>query len=69
MTALKPSTIAASGSTRILGIDPGSQRTGVGVIDADAAGTMRHVFHTAVKLLDNETFPLRLKQILTNCVP
>ena len=63
MTALKPSTIAASGSTRILGIDPGSQRTGVGVIDADATGTMRHVFHTAVKLLDNETFPLRLKQI------
>jgi len=61
MTALKPSTIA--GSTRILGIDPGSQRTGVGVIDADATGTMRHVFHAAVKLLDNETFPLRLKQI------
>jgi crossover junction endodeoxyribonuclease RuvC len=49
--------------TRILGIDPGSQRTGVGVIDADAAGAMHHVFHTAVKLLDNETFPLRLKQI------
>ncbi len=63
MTAQKPSTVAASGSTRILGIDPGSQRTGVGVIDADATGTMRHVFHAAVKLLDNETFPLRLKQI------
>ena len=53
----------SSAVTRILGIDPGSQRTGVGVIDADATGTMRHVFHTAVKLLDNETFPLRLKQI------
>ena len=49
--------------TRILGIDPGSQRTGVGIIDADAAGGVRHVFHGALLLLDNETFPLRLKQI------
>jgi crossover junction endodeoxyribonuclease RuvC len=49
--------------TRILGIDPGSQRTGVGIIDADTAGGSRHVFHCALKLLDNETFPLRLKQI------
>ncbi|HEL3769139.1 TPA: crossover junction endodeoxyribonuclease RuvC, partial [Stenotrophomonas maltophilia] len=24
--------------TRILGIDPGSQRTGVGIIDVDATG-------------------------------
>jgi crossover junction endodeoxyribonuclease RuvC len=49
--------------TRILGIDPGSQRTGIGIIDADAAGTVRYVFHGALQLLDNETFPLRLKQI------
>ena len=49
--------------TRILGIDPGSQRTGIGVIDADASGKHRHVFHTALALLDNETFALRLKQI------
>ena len=49
--------------TRILGIDPGSQRTGVGIIDADASGATRHVFHMALQLLDNETFPLRLKQI------
>src|SRR5215470_11659074 len=49
--------------TRILGIDPGSQRTGVGIIDADPAGAVRHVFHGALQLLDNETFPLRLKQI------
>ena len=48
---------------RILGIDPGSQRTGVGIIDADAGGATRHVFHMALQLLDNETFPLRLKQI------
>jgi len=49
--------------TRILGIDPGSQRTGVGIIDADATGAARHVHHVALQLLDNETFPLRLKQI------
>jgi len=49
--------------TRILGIDPGSQRTGVGIIDADASGGVRHVFHGALLLLGNDTFPLRLKQI------
>ena len=49
--------------TRILGIDPGSQRTGIGIIDADAGGATRHVFHTALDLLGNDTFPLRLKQI------
>ena len=49
--------------TRILGIDPGSQRTGVGIIDSDAVGASRHVFHGALQLLANETFPLRLKQI------
>ncbi|MHB8446332.1 MAG: crossover junction endodeoxyribonuclease RuvC [Rudaea sp.] len=49
--------------TRILGIDPGSQRTGIGIIDADAGGASHHVFHTALNLLDNDTFPLRLKQI------
>jgi crossover junction endodeoxyribonuclease RuvC len=48
---------------RILGIDPGSQRTGIGIIDTDASGASRHVFHAALLLLDNATFPLRLKQI------
>jgi crossover junction endodeoxyribonuclease RuvC len=48
---------------RILGIDPGSQRTGVGIIEVDAAGTTRHVYHGALDLLDNPSFPLRLKQI------
>src|SRR5678816_4016469 len=43
---------------RILGIDPGSQRTGVGIIDADAGGATRHVFHMALQLLDNETLSL-----------
>lgn len=54
---------ASTTSVRILGIDPGSQRTGVGIIDVDAAGKATHVFHTAIKLLDNENFHLRLKQI------
>jgi crossover junction endodeoxyribonuclease RuvC len=49
--------------TRILGIDPGSQRTGIGIIDVDATGKARHVHHAALQLLDNETFHLRLKQI------
>jgi crossover junction endodeoxyribonuclease RuvC len=49
--------------TRILGIDPGSQRTGIGIIDALPDGRCVHVFHTALYLLDNETFHLRLKQI------
>ncbi len=46
-----------------MGIDPGSQRTGIGIIDVDGAGRSQHVFHTAVSLLGNENFPLRLKQI------
>ena len=50
--------------TRILGIDPGSQRTGVGIIDADASGRATHVFHTPLVLLDAENFPLRLKLLL-----
>lgn len=54
--------------TRILGIDPGSQRTGVGIIDADAKGHMTAVFQTTLHLLDNETFHLRLKQIFDDLV-
>jgi crossover junction endodeoxyribonuclease RuvC len=50
--------------TRILGIDPGSQRTGVGIIDADAGGRATHVFHAPLVLLDAENFPLRLKLLL-----
>jgi len=60
----RESRIPNPGSTvRILGIDPGSQRTGVGIIDVDAAGKSRHVFHTALHLLGNDSFAERLKQI------
>jgi crossover junction endodeoxyribonuclease RuvC len=50
--------------TRILGIDPGSVRTGIGIIDADGAGRATHVHHSALALLDAEDFPARLKRIL-----
>lgn len=48
---------------RILGIDPGSQRTGVGIVDADALGQTRHVHHQTLDLLGHATFAARLKQI------
>jgi crossover junction endodeoxyribonuclease RuvC len=48
---------------RILGIDPGSQRTGIGIIDVAADGRTLHVFHAAINVLGNDTFHLRLKQI------
>jgi crossover junction endodeoxyribonuclease RuvC len=49
---------------RILGIDPGSVRTGVGIVDADASGRCVHVHHETLKLNDREDFTLRLKAIL-----
>ena len=55
----------ASGmSVRILGIDPGSQRTGVGIIDVDAAGRATHVHNCALVLLGEGDFALRLKRLL-----
>jgi crossover junction endodeoxyribonuclease RuvC len=58
----RPSSLAPA-PCRILGIDPGSQRTGIGIIDVDEAGRSRHVFNCAINLLDNETFAARLKQL------
>lgn len=52
-----------SGSVRILGIDPGSRHTGIGIIDADAGGKLSHVFHAALAVGGEATFPLRLKRI------
>lgn len=53
----------ATGSIRILGIDPGSQRTGIGIVDVDTLGRSRHVHHQTLVLLGNASFHLRLKQI------
>ncbi|ASR42479.1 MULTISPECIES: crossover junction endodeoxyribonuclease RuvC [unclassified Luteimonas] len=50
--------------TRILGIDPGSQRTGVGIIDVDAAGRVTHVHHAPLSLLSAGDFPARLRRLL-----
>ena len=51
-------------TVRILGIDPGSQRTGVGIIYVDAAGRITHVHHQPILLLVAENFPQRLKVLL-----
>lgn len=50
--------------TRILGIDPGSQRTGVGIIDVDATGKTSHVHHAPL-LLGEGDFAQRLKRLLS----
>ena len=50
--------------TRILGIDPGSQRTGVGIIDVDTSGRPRHVHHMPLVLLGEGGFAQRLKRLL-----
>jgi len=49
---------------RILGIDPGSVRTGIGIVDADATGRSVHVYHAPLPLLGEGEFPLRLKRLL-----
>ena len=49
---------------RILGIDPGSVRTGIGIIDADATGRPVHVYHAPLPLLGEGEFALRLKRLL-----
>jgi len=48
---------------RILGIDPGSLRTGVGIIETDAGAALRCVFHTALIVGGTDDFPLRLRRI------
>ncbi len=46
---------------RILGIDPGSRRTGVGIVDS-LGGRLVHVHHSVVQTQD-EDFPTRLRDI------
>ena len=51
--------------TRILGLDPGSQRTGIGLIDVDAAGACTFVHCQALNLLvDTDDFPSRLGKLV-----
>ncbi len=46
---------------RILGIDPGSRITGIGIIESDGRHS-KHVFSTCIRL-GNDTFPNRLGKI------
>jgi len=58
------SQVATQTRTRILGIDPGSVRTGIGIVDADTTGQCVHVHHTALLIGGEDDFPKRLKAIL-----
>lgn len=49
--------------TRILGIDPGSQITGIGIIDASERGELKLCYHGCVKTSRTKSLPERLKQI------
>jgi crossover junction endodeoxyribonuclease RuvC len=50
---------------RILGIDPGSQRTGIGIVDVDAAGKCSYVHCQMLNLLvDTDDFPARLGKLV-----
>lgn len=55
--------VAGVSSIRILGIDPGSVRTGVGIVDAGPTGAATHVFHAALEVGGEGAFPLRLRRI------
>ena len=46
---------------RILGIDPGSRITGIGIIESDGRYS-QHIFSTCIRL-GNDTFPTRLGKI------
>ena len=46
---------------RILGVDPGSRITGIGIIESDGRHS-KHVFSTCLRL-GNDTFPNRLGKI------
>lgn len=48
--------------TRIIGIDPGSLKTGVGVIDCGGGGGLKHVRHDTLAVAADD-FPTRLKLI------
>ena len=64
MPSASPTTLPRPAPVRVLGIDPGSQRTGVGIIDIAPDGRITHVHHQPLVLLDAETFPLRLRKLL-----
>lgn len=52
-----------SSTIRILGIDPGSQITGLGVIDVYDGRDLKLCYYGSIRTNRNEILPLRLKQI------
>src|SRR5579883_3387399 len=63
-TSMPPSTQSpVPGSIRILGIDPGSVRTGVGVIEVGGNGTLRCLHHCMLSVGGEDEFPQRLARI------
>ena len=45
---------------RVFGIDCGTEWTGYGVVETDAAGDVRHVFHGVIHLQKRDSLPHRL---------
>ena len=58
-----PNRTPAQKIVRILGIDPGSVRTGIGIVEADGQGQCRHLHHAALHVGGADDFPRRLKAI------
>ena len=52
-----------SGKIRILGVDPGSQITGVGVVDVNEKRQLEVCYYGCIKTTRKEVLPKRLKQI------
>jgi crossover junction endodeoxyribonuclease RuvC len=64
MTSFPASDVsAAAGTTRILGIDPGSRVTGFGIVDSGPAG-VRYVASGCIRT-EADSFPERLQAIYT----
>lgn len=63
MTGTAAIAVAAAAVTRIIGIDPGSRCTGIGIIEIDASGKSRHIFHQSLVIPATADFAPRLKHI------
>jgi crossover junction endodeoxyribonuclease RuvC len=53
---------------RILGVDPGSQITGVGIIEVPDKRELKLCYHGCIRTNRKEALPLRLKQIYNGLV-
>lgn len=60
------SSLATAAKVRVIGIDPGSLRTGVGFVDVGCDGRAQHVFHTTLNISHEASFALRLKRIFND---